>query len=346
MGNKNYIGCSLVEHPEIFRGYLNDKYSVSDEILSRLSRDLGFSFDMYNTILNIDNNTADKLVVSMSTKNNHKDIYFLVDEDTQDVLGYSLDSTRTPILNEVFIKRTKSLAETSNDIEIDDTYIISEDTMSSIILKKVDPIIVDLGSSQTSYDIGVLVVNNELDSVYCRLVIYIDNQPIYLPASYYNVTTNRYKKSTGTSEEALEVLLLKVIDDMREDELKYKLQDFHLKYRVNKDILVTYEEYHTLLRAMMKIPSIIVEDYSLIDSVKVREDDFEHKYAKLEDQKSSYIWRCTALGDLTIGGLVHLASKVLTDLNAPSMEYYNVRELLGNYLSTSRIASEIAREDL
>ena len=345
MENKEYIKCSFTDNSNIFRGYYEDM-TISDDILSRLARDLGFSFDMYSALSSIDQSAADKFVESLSRKNNHLDIYLLVDHNTKEVLGYSLDSTRVPILNTEFIKRVKSLAETSSDIKVVETYCASDDTISSVLLKKVEPVSLEsISNYKESYNIGILVVNNELDSVYCRMVVYVEDQPIYLPASFYNVTTNRYKKSTGNSEEALEVLILKIIDDLREDELKYKVQEFHRSYKINKDILATYEEYTTVLRSMMKIPSII-DDRSILESVNARIEDFEKRYNKLEDQKSSYIWRCTAIGDLTIGGLIHLVSLVLRDLNAPVIEYFSVRELIGSYLSTRRIASEIAKEDL
>lgn len=343
MGNKIYVNCSMVDRPEVMKGYY-EKYSISEDILSKLSRDLGFSYDMYAALSSLDSDTAEKLVTSMSRKNKREEIVLLLDEDTNSVLGYSLDSTRFPVLNSEFLRRVNSLVDTCSEVKIVETYSNSEDTMASILIKKSEPVIVDLGTSKTSYEIGVLLVNNELDGSYSRMVVFIDKQPIYLPASYYNATTNRYKKSTSNAEESLEVLVLKIIDDLRDDELKYKVQDFHLKYRVNKDILTTYEEYNSLLRVLRRVPSI-VEDRSLLESVNARLSDFEKKYSHIEDQKSSYIWRCTAMGELTIGNLVHITSTILNDLGAPVMEYYEVRELIGNYLSTNRIALEIAKAD-
>lgn len=344
MENKKYITCSLVDNPEIFQRYV-DNYLINDDILNRLAKDLGFSYELYNTLSVIDQATADSLVVSMSRKSKHTEISLLVDEGTSEVIGYSLEYPRVPLLNENFMKRVTSLVETSKEIKISEKYLYHGDTISSVIIKKVEPIVIDSGNSQTSYDVGVLLVNNELDSAYCRLVVFIDNQPYYLPASHYSATTNRYKKSTSNTEEALEVLVLKIIDDLRDEALKYKLTDFHVKYKWNKEVLTTYEEYNTILRTMIRIPSI-AEDRSVLESLSSRYEEFEKKYAHLDDQKGSYIWRCTAIGDLTIGSLVHITSKILNDLGAPSIEYYNIRELIGSYLSTNRVVTEIAKETI
>lgn len=342
--DKEFIRLSDREIAESFRGYV-DNNEISDEILAKVSRDLGFSFDLYNTLSNIDSSLADQLVLAMCKKSQRTEIAYLVDRSHHAALGYALDTERLPMMNEEFIKRVRSLAETSNEIKVDEIYLTSDDRLASVMIKKVEPLVVDLGSSQTPYHIGVLLVNNELDSAYCRLAVYEDGQPVYLPASYYNLSSNRYKKSTGSSDEAIEVLMLRIIDDLRETALLEKVQNYHLICRKNKEITVSYEEYNTLLRAMMKIPSII-DDRSFLEKLTDRYNDFEKKYAHLDDQKSSYIWRCTAMGELNIGTLVHLTSAILGELGAPVMEYYRVRETLGNYLSTKRIASEIALEDM
>ena len=344
MGNKRYMTCSLIDNPDIFQRYI-DSYLVDDKILNRLAKDLGFSYDLYSTLSAIDQTAADSLVVSMSRKSKHTEISLLVDDSLNEVLGYTLEYPRVPILNEDFMKRVTSLLETSEEIKIIERHIHDADITSSVLIRKKTPILVDTNIAKNYYDIGVLLVNNELDCASCRLVIFIDDQPVYLPASYYSATTNRYKRSTGNNAEALEVLVLKIIDDLRENELLYKVSDFHAKYKSIKDILTTYEEYNTLLRTISKIPSI-AEDRSVLESLTSKYEEFEKKYAHLDDQKYSYIWRCTAIGELTIGHLVHITSKIFSDLGAPVIEYFEIRELLGQYLSTNRILTEIAKETI
>lgn len=344
--NKEYVVYSLLGDTELFQGHYGDKYLDSDSILQRLAKDLGFTYDLYTTLLSISLPAATSLVNSMSKQSNHTEITLLVDEEK--VLGYSLEAPRTPVLNNEFVDRTLSLVETSDSVEVSEVYYHPEDTISSIIIKKVKPITIEekyegKDSKFIDYDIGILLVNDELSTTYSRLVMYIDGHPLYLPASYYNSTISRYKRSTGSSIEALEVLILKIIDDLREDELLNKIQDLHYRYRANKSILATYEEYNTVMKTMSRIPTII-DDKSYMESLVSKCENFERKYVKMDSQKSSYIWRCTATSNTSIYDLISITISILKDMCAPPIEYANIRELLGSYISTDRIATEIAME--
>lgn len=347
--NKKYEKCNLSEDPTIFYGCY-DKYEASYDLLKRLARDLGFSYDLYRTLYNISREAADSLVTSMSKQSNLKEIFLLLDEENAQVVDYSLDSSRAPILNSDFISRVSSLAETSSDISMTEVHYLPSDKISSVIIKRVAPIVVEENYITGSvvpheYNIGILLVNDEANSAYTRLVLYLDDQPVYLPSSYYNSTTTRFKRSTNNSSESLEVLVLKIIDDLRGEDLLEKIKEFHYRYRANKDIAATYEEYNTLLRTMRKIPTVI-EDNSVLEDLIHKNENFERHYSTLDDKKSSYIWRCTAIGDITIGALVSITSNILKEIAAPPIEYFPVRELLGTYVSTNRIVQEIAKEDI
>lgn len=347
---KRYEKYTISEDPSIFSGYWNN-YEVSLDLLEKLSRDLGFSYKLYSNLFSISKDSAYSLVKSMSLHSNHPSIYLLLDDENMKVLWYSLDSDRSPILNFDFATIVTRLVDTEKSLELSDVYYHQDDTISSVIVKKTSPITIEekyegKDSKFIDYEVGILLVNDENNNTYSRLVIYVAGQPLYLPASYYSSTTSRYKKSTSSSSESLEVLLLKVIDDLRGDTLFSKLYEFHYRYRSNKNILVSYEEYNTVLRTMRKIPTII-EDGSYLEKLLQKYEDFEKKYARFEDQKSSYIWRCTAMSDdVTIGALITSTSQILTDVDAPSLEYFAIRELLGAYISTNRIADEIAKESI
>lgn len=342
---KSYIRYPLKD-PSLFNGCVDHKYDVPEDVIKKLSKELGFSYDLYRTLLSIDEDTSKKLLNSMSRQNNKDEAILLVDGES--VIGYTIDSDRLPILNTDFLDRVKSLVETSDSVMLDEIVYDKESTISSVIIKKTAPIIVtekyeNKPDKQISYDIGILLVNDELGTTSSRLVVYINDQPVYLPASVYSTSTTRYKRSTSNSLEALEVLMLKSIDDLRDDMLTSKIYDMHLRYRYNKNIVVTYEEYNELLRLMRKIPDII-EDNSYLDPLTSMYDEFERKYMNLVDQKSSYIWRCTALGDMTIQKLIETACSILRDVNFPTIDYFNVRERLGAYISTHRIAEDIAKD--
>lgn len=346
--NKRYEKYNISEDISIFDGTL--KYMIDISLVERLAKDLGFSYSLYSTLVDINKESAKAMIRHMSLQSKHTEIHLLVDEESNAVVDYSLDSDRTPLLNSDFINRVQSLVATSDAIRLSEVYYSKEDKVASVIIRKVSPILIEekyegKESNFIDYDIGVLLVNDESNTTYSRLVLYVDGRhPIYLPASYYNSTASRYRRSTNNSAEALEVLVLKIIEDLREDELKNKIYELHYQYRTNKSILASYEEYNTLLRTMRKIPAII-DDNSFLDTLTEKYENFEKKYTHVDSQKSSYIWRCTALGDTTIGNLVSITSQILSDLYAPPVECFTIRELLGSYISTNRIAEEIAKED-
>lgn len=348
--NKRYVVCDLSEDTSLFSKGYYEEYEVDVDILSKLSKSLGFSYDLYTALFRVDKDSADLMIKSMMAQNNIDKIVLLLDEENMTVINYSLDSERVPVLNKEFINRVKSLSETCDELELSEIYYHKDDTLSSVIMKKKSPIVIEekyegKESKFTEYQIGILLVNDEINSVYSRLVLYVEGQPLYLPASYYNATNTRFKRSTSSSEEALELLVLKIIDDLRDDNLKNKMQDFHYRYRVNMQVLASYEEYNSVLRTMRRIPTII-EDNSFLESLLAKYESFERKYSHLEDKKSSYVWRCTAISDITVGALVSITASILSELNAPAMEYFAIRDLLGSYVSTNRIAEEIAKEDV
>lgn len=347
--NKRYEVFNLSEDTSLFRGYYGD-YEIDVDILIKLSKSLGFSYDLYTALFRVDKNSADIMIKSILQQNKIEKIVLLLDEENMRVINYSLDAERIPVLNKDFINRVRSLSETCEELAISEVYYHKDDNISSVILKKKSPIIIEekyegKESKFTEYPIGILLVNDEINSVYSRLVLYVEGQPLYLPASYYNATNTRFRRSTSSSVESLEVLVLKIIDDLRDDNLKNKMQDFHYRYRVNMQVLASYEEYNSVLRTMRRIPTII-EDNSFLESLLAKYENFERKYSHLEDKKSSYVWRCTAISDITVGALVSITTSILSDLNAPSMEYFAIRDLLGSYVSTNRIAEEIAKEDV
>lgn len=341
---KNYTFSDIID---ILSGKI-DGFEVPTDIIERLNKELGISPALYNTLMSIsDKVLLNSLLQILLSPRDISNITLLVSEDK--ATGYVMNTTRNPLLNIEFLKRVSSLVDANDSVEISEYYYLGDDTKSQVILSAKNPVIIEekyenADSKIYEYNVGILLVNDELGAVTSRLVCYISGQPLYFPASYYNATSSRYTRSTSNSAEALEVLLLKVIEDLRDGNLYNKIYDFHHRYRVTKNIVASYEEYNTLLRVVSKIPSVI-EDNSYLESLKLRYDDFEKRYSHLPEKKSSYIWRCTALSDIPIGVLISLTSNILCDLNAPSIEYNEVRDLLGSYMCTNRMVEEIAKED-
>ena len=336
--HKNYQSCSILD---IYSGTLD--YEISEDIMKKLSRELGFSYDLYLNLAAVNHEAALTLLKSIIKQS---DILLLVDCDTDVVYGYTLETERKPILNSQFMSTVRSLLETTDQLIISEPDYSEESTISSVILRKKEPIQIEekyenKESNFIPYDVGVLLSNDELGVASCRLVLYVEKQPLYLPTSLYNSSTSRYKRATSNSLDALEVLILKIIEDFQGDFINNRIRDLHYRYRYNKHIVVSYEEYNTLLRTLRKMPTII-EDDSPLDPIISIYHKFESIYNNLTDKRTSYIWRCTALGAFTIEELVTGTCRILSDLYAPVSEYYDIRELLGSYISGTRIAEDIA----
>lgn len=343
--NKVWSECNLLEHPQMFREEQLDGASIEVKVLENLSKDLGLSYNLYSSICSLDEQLADRLVSTMVLKTGHSSVSFLRDVESNKILGYTLDSSRTPISNYEFLYRLNSQVEASSDVvSIEEYYISEEDNISTVLISRNDPIEIKSAHSEGKYKVGVLFVNDEFSNTYCRLVVYIGGQPLYLPASYYNTSSSRYRRTTSDSKESLDVMILKVIDDLRSDVLYNKIYDMHFRYRANKELVASYEEYSELLNNFLRIPTV-VEDRGLADPIILRRGDFEEKYDSLDEHTSSYLWRCTATSENTIGSLLELTTSLLNDIKAPNIEYFRIREILGSYVGTQRVASEIAKED-
>ena len=121
LGNKRYVICDLSEDTSLFKGYYED-YEIDVDILSKLSKSLGFSYDLYTALFRVDKNSADIMVKSMMSQNNIDKIVLLLDEENMRVINYSLDSERVPVLNKEFINRVKSLSETCEELDLSEIY--------------------------------------------------------------------------------------------------------------------------------------------------------------------------------------------------------------------------------
>lgn len=345
VNNKSQRDYNLLESLDIFRGRIGE-YEVSTQLLEKLFKELGFSYKLYLRLCSSSLQLAEEVLLEfIESRKEFSHISLLVDEEQKCIIDYSVDYS---LLNSDFFRRTLSLLDTSDAVGVSEVYYDKNVEKSYIIVKKVSPVevvdeYVDGRSEINRYNIGILLLNDEIGTLSTRLVLYFNNHPLYLPANYYNSTISRYKRSTSNAVEALEVLILKVIEDLRDNNIYQKVKDFHYKYTLNKKIGSSYEEYNTILKAMRKIPTII-EDNSVLENLMSKYDIFEEKYPQLDGKKSSYIWRCTALGEITVEDLVGTVVKILNDTYAPPVEYFAVRELLGYYISTDRIASEIAKE--
>ena len=129
--HKNYQSCSILD---IYSGTLD--YEISEDIMKKLSRELGFSYDLYLTLAAVNHEAALTLLKSIIKQS---DILLLVDCDTDVVYGYTLETERKPILNSQFMSTVRSLLETTDQLIISEPNYSEESTISAVILRKKEP---------------------------------------------------------------------------------------------------------------------------------------------------------------------------------------------------------------
>ena len=346
---KVYETVDMTSGSELFSGYYNE-YRVPETVLSKLfrnfSKEIGISYELYKVLYDNNPTLANSLIENRFPLDK---IVLLLNTEDMVVVDYLLGTDRLPILNADFVNRVLSMVAANSHVSVAEINYAKDVEISSVLIKKVDPVVIEekfegRESNFVEYEVGILVTNDELNTTSSRLIVYHEGQPMYLPPSYYNATSARFKKSTENSQEALEVLVLKIVEDLRENLIADRVYDFHYTYKANRNIRASFEEYNNLLRTLKKIPTVLEEEDPEILSDLDHSEDFETIYPQLSEQKPSYIWRCTAYTSVTIGDLLDDTVSFLNSLNAPTNEYDSIRDLLGTYMSTKRIAGEIAKE--
>jgi len=316
----------------------NDDLSIDNKVVSTLLRK--YSGMRFSTIDDILAKTNREFIINLANVLVPGELTFLVSD--KNVLGIT-EGDRDPVLNTVFVSTVKTHIVNTN-LEISEIYSKS-DTSSSILLKRTTPITVELDNKSYDYTVGVLLENDELSNAHARLVMYMDDIPVYLPLSNYSLTNARYRKTTGSDIEALEVLMLRVVDDFREDMLVDRVLGFHKKLSKLTSITATYEEYKSLLDSINKA-IISMEGYS--EDVTIDDnmlDYFTANYGDVDIHSKSFLWRCTAIAPNSVMAIITEALNILNQHKDLVGDYASgVRELLGEYISTRRISQEIAKK--
>lgn len=344
--SKQYVRTEALD---LASEYQLDKYLIPKSMLEMYAKDVGLSIHLYKMIHTANPEAANSIYEACRKAKGIEFTDLLVDE-SGGVYGYlnNVEESRLPILNLLF--NNYVISSVSDYLDVVENYYLDPETKSYVLLKRRTPLkIVPRsvegthsveGTEEFEYSIGVLVTNDELYNVSCRLVLFIDDQPVYLPASQYSVTNTRYNKTTENSYEALQVVMLRVIEDLTTENLSSKLVQMHYMLEKAKSTEVTYEEYNTVLRELSKLvitAGAAEEDIAAVSSMI---DDFEQDYPYIEEKRSSYIWRCSALSDKDMYQLVTATLQVLRKFHFSDVQ--DIRNLLGTYITTNRIATELA----
>lgn len=342
--NKYYYTTKLSEHREIFNNELylgNDTLQVTEETLSDIIRASGIPKNLSKVLRSQESELWVTNVITMCDYYYSSDVVFLVENS----LVTKVTFTRVrPLLNTEFFRIMSSLLEEYEDLVFVDEFNYSTDSYESDI--SIFPC-KSYEYQEREYRLGVMFLNNELDTVNCRLVVKTPDISFYLPSKYYSLSASRYLKTSADRSEALSQLVLRVLESISSDSWYSIIPEIDMNIRNCGKISATYEEYRQAQRLLSNVSLESDLDDSVSEEVTERLStsfaDFEKNYPLLDEKKGFYIWRCSALSENTILDI----AKTLDTL-AKSKIFYpesvkKIRELVGEYIMLSRISTNLAK---
>lgn len=343
----SYVKGNLGENINLLMGELrtsdNIVYTIPPQVIEELNRNVGISSSFYKFLCKKNPSLWEENFKELYNHYYQGNITFLVSEG--EIISYTL-AERLPLLNSQFFSVADSmLSDYTNEIEVaSSSYSVETATANFCVLSKQEFL-----KGEEVYRVGVLLLNSEVGTVTCQLVVLEgEDKWYYLPSKYYNLSAARYNRSTKDSEEAFKVLLLRVISDVLSKEyLSGKVDDFFCHKQVCKHVNLTYEEFRyvlrTLRRAAVNSDMDESEQETLLDNLSDYHGDFEKNYPLLEDQEASYIWRCSAVSDYSIMMLIDKIQDILRCHVFYEESLMELKNLLGAFVINDKIATELAK---
>lgn len=342
--NKSYIQVKFQDHLEIFsnRLELSDVvYEIPPSVVEELCKLVGMPRSL-NILRDRDLDAWMKGVLSLYDYYYGEDISFLVEGIT---ITHVSTSRITPLLNVDFLDTSASILSEYSDILTVSDYRYQEDSYTSTIsIFKNGEII----KNDVKYRLGVMLSNDELDTVTCRYLVESNGFRFLLPSKYMNLSASRYLRNSVDRKEALSQMLLKLIENISSDSWTDIINDIDSKINECSTVKVTYEEYNKLVK-LLKYVSVQseIDDSLMKDMLEELSDifsDFSKNYISLEDKSSSYIWRCSAVSENNILSLLNYVFDNWLEtgfLYPESVEY--LEEYLGSFIMSEKISNTLAR---
>lgn len=344
-GQKSYETIVLKDHRSLFTKkevtVNNRTYHISDDIIDEISRMSGVPKSLTRVMKSHSYELWVDTVISMCDYYYTGNITLFLNGDTvQQVL---FDKVR-PLLNTEFLHVMSSLLLDYQDIVTIDSFNYKEDSNES------DMTVYRCDSHEylgKSYRLGVVFFNDEYKSVTCRQVVEVDGVQFYLPSKYFNLTAARYLKTSDDRGEALSQLVLRVLEMMSKDSWYSVIPEVAMNILNCEKIKLTYEEYKQSYRTLSYVAA-----QSELDAEELRDklsfldeefSDFNRNYPLIDEKKSSYIWRCSALSDSTIMDMVRcMNSWAYSSIFYPET-LKHIRYLIGDFIMLSRISTNLAK---
>ena len=344
--NKFYASVNLLEHKEVLSSnsllYEGNHYEVPMPIVETICKNSGIPATLMNILKRNNPELLISNILSGCDYYYKGNLNFLIENDR--VLSVSFNKN-TPLLNKKFISIMESTLEDYSDIVSISSLSYDVNSLeSSITIYPTEGFVYN----NTSYNLGVVFENDELDTISCKLLSKLGDIEFYLPSKYFNLSASRYMRTSKDMEEALRQLIIRVLESIQDRDRWFSLiLEVDICIRNCKKIKVTYEEYKNVIKLLNKISSdsdINEDEYEDIKNSLDSEflNDFVSNYPAIDEKKNSYIWRCSALSELSIYDLVMFVndwknSKVFY----PSCDK-DIMRLIGDFIMLERVSMNLA----
>lgn len=329
---------------------IHDEHDLGDIYITDLMKDslckfVGLSSSINKGLYSTDKELWYKVLTKLYNYYSKSSIILLVSEDSEDHRYYVkglCNSTRELLTNVSFINSIIKYYNQYDNITITDIGY-TRDLVNSHVVVTCDTVHKDVNDKE--FTIGVVFRNDELNGTYCRMVInYSDGIMYYLPPKYYNVTTSRYMKTTADSKEALEIVMLRVFEDLTSDVFESRLGELMNLIGSSKYKFISrmeYERTKSLLSNVSSSSDISDEEYNDILEDLSSIDDFETIYGSIEND---YLWKCTAIGGTSLYDLLELVGSISKDHQFYPEDNNLLREFMGEYLTIPRVCQLLAKK--
>lgn len=312
---------------------------LTNTVKESICRMVGVSPSLSNSLYDIDKELWSTVLTRLYSYHNKDNLVILVSEleDGKYKTKGLCNTSRETIPSFRFINKVLNYFNDNQSITVSDITFSNDSNLANVILLLNEDFI---SFNNESYKLGFVIYNDEFYNSYCRSVLYKDSLYYYLPSKCYNLSSSRYDRVTETAEESLDIMLLRISDDIDTKVLDNLVESVNYKIDSLSKLQYSYQEYTDLctiiVNACTKSCVGNINDVTdLLDSI----NDFITLYGEL---KNEYLWKCTAFSNNTFSKFLNILTYVETSCAILPEDITPVREYLGQLLWFSKMKEVVA----
>lgn len=323
--------------------YNYDGLIVAEEMRDALCKYVGMSPPMNKALYNTDPTLWKEVLTRLYSLHSEDTVILVIEKlPSSKYIKGICQASRPALDNTTFIKECISHFEDVDVASIEEVDYASDNTTASVIVL--------MNEWETEYagvprfKIGVVLTNNEENTVTARLVIKRDHQEyIYFPSKVYGASSGRYDKRTKDAQESLQMLLLKVSEDFLTHYIKSRAPEvvMYLDDAAKKHLsLAEFDALRNVIVNAAHLSEMDEEEIGDILSELAPISDFETLYGSLG---TDYLWKATAFSDIPMNSALNVIGKIPEDHKFYPECIPSIREILGEYLVKPRNCQFVAK---